>query len=201
MDPMLLMVALNQCIRFACHQYMAQVPVLKEVVRHMGAFALEASEGNPRSRYDTLFDYASQLLSAGDTVGIFPEGAKPMVHHTTPDTMGSFHRGFAHLLLRSPLPEITLLPVAIASQHESNHPGFPVRLLHWFDPSEPLFDHNGLHPMVVYHNVNVMVGAPITITAKEKQEYRGRKGAVMSRHLTQRCYGEVSRLLEQGLSV
>lgn len=200
MDPMVLMVALNQSIRFACHQYMARVPLFKDVVRHMGAFALEAHEGNPRKRYDTLFESASQLLSDGDTVGLFPEGGTPMVQYTSPDTVGIFHRGFAHLLLRSPLPDVTLLPVAIASQHESNYPGFPIRLLHWFDPTEPLFDQSGLHPMVIYHHVNVMVGRPITITATDKQGYQGRHGAAMSRQLTRHCHGEISRLLKQGLS-
>jgi 1-acyl-sn-glycerol-3-phosphate acyltransferase len=201
MDPMLLMVALNQSIHFACHQYMSQVPVLKDIVHHMGAFALEASNKRPHNRYGSLFDSASQLLSAGDTVGIFPEGGQHMVQHTPPDLLGSFHRGFAHLLLRSPLAEVTLLPVAIASRDESNHPGLPVRFLQWFDPSEPLFDHNGLHPMVVYHQVNVMVGHPLTITPKQKQQYRGRQGATLSRELTQSCYDHVDRLLARGLSL
>ncbi|MEM9447284.1 MAG: lysophospholipid acyltransferase family protein [Cyanobacteria bacterium P01_E01_bin.6] len=201
MDPMLLMVSLNQSIRFACHQYMAQVPFLKDLVRHMGGFALEATDNHPRNRHQALFDDASHFLSNGEVVGLFPEGAQPMVHHTQPDALGAFHRGFAHLLLRSPLPTVTLLPMAIASRDESNYSGLPVRFLSWFDPSEPLFDHSGLHPLVVYHQVNVMIGHPVTIAANDKAAYKGRKGVLLSRNLTQHCHEEIRSLLTRGLSL
>lgn len=204
LDPALLMVALNQPIRFACHRYMAQVPLLKTIVEQMGAFSLDVTNAageRQGSKRKALFDKASQFLSAGDVVGIFPEGAQPMVHETEPDYLGSFHRGFAHLLLRSPIPQVTILPVAIASRQESIHPAFPVRLLHWFDPSEPLFDQNGWHPLVVYHAVNVVVGTPITINADDQRGYQGKQGRILSRKLTQHCQAEVHRLLEQGLAL
>lgn len=204
LDPALLMVALDQTIRFACHRYMAQVPLLKDVVKQMGAFSLDGVDGAERttgSKRRALFEKASQFLSAGDVVGIFPEGAQPMVHQTEPDYLGAFHRGFAHLLLRSPIPQVTILPVAIASRQESTHPAFPVRLLHWFDPSEPLFDQNGWHPLVVYHAVNVMVGKPITINADDQQRYQGKQGRLLSRHLTRQCHTEVQGLLAEGLNL
>jgi len=211
MDPPLLMVALNRTIRFACHRYMAQVPFLRDVINHMGGFALDSSikpstnqkpvNKSSMSKHQTLVSKASQFLSAGDVVGIFPEGAQPMVHYTDPDALGQFHRGFAHLLLRSPIPQVTILPVAIASRRESSLAGFPVRLLQWFDPSEPLFDQNGWHPMVVYHEVNVMVGAPLTITADDQKSYQGRQGKVLSRQITQRCQEEIHGLLHQGLKL
>lgn len=204
LDPALLMVSVNQSIRFACHRYMAQVPLLRDVVTQMGAFSLdpvETAQGQRGSRRKALFETASQFLSAGDVVGIFPEGAQPMVHETPPDHLGAFHRGFAHLLLRSPVPQVTILPVAIASRQESIHPAFPVRLLHWFDPSEPLFDQNGWHPLVVYHAVNVMVGNPITINADDQQSYQGKQGRILSRKLTRHCQAEVHGLLEEGLAL
>jgi 1-acyl-sn-glycerol-3-phosphate acyltransferase len=204
LDPALLMVAVNQSIRFACHRYMAQVPLLRDVVTQMGAFSLdpvETAQGQTGSRRKALVEKASQFLSAGDVVGIFPEGAQPMVHKTEPDHLGAFHRGFAHLLLRSPIPQVTILPVAIASRQESIHPAFPVRLLHWFDPSEPLFDQNGWHPLVVYHAVNVMVGTPITVNADDQQGFQGKQGRILSRKLTQQCQTDVHHLLEQGLTL
>ncbi len=199
LDPALLMVALNQPIRFACHRYMVQVPVLSELVGHMGGFALDAPRKGDGGKTQALVEKASQFLSVGDVVGIFPEGAQPMVHQTEPDCLGRFHRGFAHLLLRSPLPEVTILPVAIASRRESTHSAFPVRLLHWFDPSEPLFDQNGWHPLVVYHTVNVMIGEPVTITASDRHGYQGRQGRILSHHVTQQCQNDVHQLLQQGL--
>ena len=41
MDPVLLTVAIDRPIRFACHHYMGQVPLLREVVRGLGCFPLE----------------------------------------------------------------------------------------------------------------------------------------------------------------
>ena len=201
MDPLLLMVALDRTIRFACHRYMAQVPVLKDVVQHMGGFALEPIGGQLGSKHRTLVDSASQLFAAGDAVGIFPEGAQPMVHCTAPDHLGAFHRGFAHLLLRSPIQTVTVLPIAIASRDESIHFAFPVRLLHWVDPSEPQFDQNGWHPVVIYHNVNVMVGHPITITVDDQQSYRGHQGRLLSCKLTRQCQDAIGHLLKQGLKL
>ena len=198
MDPFVLMATLSTPIHFACHRYMARVPVLKEMVQHMGAFSLDS---HSTRNHRVLFDQASKFLSEGQSVGIFPEGAKPMVKMTQPEHLGKFHRGFAHLLLRSPVPNITVLPVAIASREESSSPLFPLRMLHWVDPSEPAFDQEGWHPCVVYHKVNVLVGEPIRITNKRREEYSGRQAKEVVQKLSHHCQSQVGQLLKTGLQV
>lgn len=191
MDAPLLMAALERPIRFACHHYMGRVPFLREVVTRMGCFPLDS----PNQRQRSFFHQATQLLEARQTVGIFPEGANPMVQFTQPEAVGSFQRGFAHLALRAPISDLAILPVAIASHQETTNSAMPLQWLSWIDPSEPLFHDAGWHPMVVYQRVNVLVGRPIWINGSQKQDYQGRQAKAMVSDLTAHCHAEINSLL------
>ena len=195
LDPVLLTAALGRSIRFACHHYMGQVPVIREFVTTFGAFPLAA----PEHRQQHFFSQATALLQGGEMVGVFPEGAEPMVNFTQPNTVGKFQRGFAHLALRAPLRDLAVLPVAIASmEEESVRSGLPLKLLSLFDPSEPLFDRPGWHPVIVYQRVNVLIGRPYWITVDRQQQYRGKKAKVVVAELTEHCQGEIEQLLDRG---
>lgn len=194
MDAPLLMAAANRPIRFACHHYMGRVPVMREFVTRLGCFPLDA----PEQRQQSFFHQAIKLLQNQQMVGVFPEGAQPMVELTQPDRMGEFHRGFAHLALRAPIPDLAILPVAIASQAETTNSVMPLRLLNWFDPSEPLFDQPGWHPMVLYQRVNVLVGRPIWVTPAQRQAYHGKQARSLVNDLMSHCYEEISSLLCYG---
>lgn len=209
MDAPLLMTVLSQPIRFACHHYMGQVPVLREFVTALGCVPLDSA-----SQKQHFLRQASQLLQARQTVGIFPEGAQPMVQQTEPNQVGEFQRGFAHLALRtekfeqsslgpvastrSPLQNVAILPVAIAAREESVCPAIPLPLLGLFDPSEPLFRQLGWHPLVLYHQVRVLVGRPYWVTPSQRQLYRGKQGKTVVNELTQYCQTEIAHLLDQG---
>jgi 1-acyl-sn-glycerol-3-phosphate acyltransferase len=194
MDAPLLMAALNRPIRFACHHYMGQVPVMREIVAKLGCFPLEASQNIQQS----FFRQAVQLLQTQQVVGVFPEGAQPMIKRTIPDQMGDFQRGFAHLALRAPIRELAVLPVAIASQDEVIHKGIPLRVLSLFDPSEPLFAQNGWHPMVAYQRVNVLIGHPHWIRPAQQEHYQGKQAKGQVVELTHQCHAEIDDLLRQG---
>jgi 1-acyl-sn-glycerol-3-phosphate acyltransferase len=193
MDAPLLMAALNRPVRFACHHYMSQVPVLRETIQALGCFPLEAA--NQRQR--VFFQQASRFLQTHQLVGIFPEGSQPMVQPGTPNQVGTFQRGFAHLAMRSPIPKLAVLPVAISSCAESIFPGVPLPLLRFFDPSEPLFDQLGWHPLILYHQVQVLVGRPYWITPDEREKYRGKQGKAVVNELTHYCQAEIAHLLHQ----
>ena len=195
LDPVVLTAALDRSIRFACHHYMGQIPVIREVVTSFGAFPLEA----PEHRQQHFFAQATALLQTGEMVGVFPEGAEPMVNFTQPNTMGKFQRGFAHLALRAPVRDLAVLPVAIASMEEKSvRSGLPLKLLSLFDPSEPLFDRAGWHPVIVYQRVNVLIGRPYWITVDRQQQYRGKKAKAVVAELTEHCQGEIAQLLDRG---
>ena len=195
LDPVLLTAALGRSIRFACHHYMGQVPVIREFVTTFGAFPLAA----PEHRQQHFFSQATAMLQGGEMVGVFPEGAEPMVNFTQPHTVGKFQRGFAHLALRAPVRNLAVLPVAIASmEEESVRSGLPLKLLSLFDPSEPLFDRPGWHPVIVYKRVNVLVGRPYWITGDRQQQYRGKQAKAVVAELTEHCQGEIAQLLQAG---
>ena len=234
MDAPLLMTVLSQPIRFACHHYMGQVPVLREIVTALGCVPLDSA-----SQKQQFLRQAGQLLQSRQTVGIFPEGAQPMVQQTAPNQVGAFQRGFAHLALRtdksaqldrpeadgltrsprqnvavspmqdvavsprhnmavSPPRNVAILPVAIAAREESVCPAIPLPLLGLFDPSEPLFQQLGWHPLVLYHQVRVLVGRPYWVTPSQRQRYRGKQGKTVVNELTQYCQTEIAHLLDQG---
>jgi 1-acyl-sn-glycerol-3-phosphate acyltransferase len=194
MDAPVLMASVGQPIRFACHHYMSQVPILREFVTRLGCFPLdEPGQGQQR-----FFNQATQLLQAQQMVGVFPEGGKPMVKLTQADQMQKFHKGFAHLALRSPVKELAILPVAIASVEETVNSAFPLKLLSLFDPSEPLFDQPGWHPLVIYRRVNVLIGRPCWITQQEREKYHGKQAKAVVAQITQHCQTEIGQLLHQG---
>lgn len=193
MDAPILMAAVDRPVRFACHHYMGQVPLMREVVTRLGCFPLDA----PEQRQQSFFHQAIQLLQGRQAVGVFPEGAQPMVKPTMPHEVGEFHRGFAHLALRAPVPNLAVLPIAIESEAEDVNSAVPLKLLRWFDPSEPLFDQPGWHPMVVYHRVNVSIGRPLWITPSQRQDYQGKQAKTLVAQLTTHCHVEIQRLLQQ----
>ena len=194
LDALLLMAAIERPIRFACHHYMGQVPVMREVVNELGCFPLE----NSKNRQSSFFNQAIDLLQTQQAVGIFPEGTRPMVHSPEPSDVGEFHRGFAHLALRAPIADLAILPVAIAPQAETVNSAVPLKLLSFFDPSEPLFNQEGWHPLVLYQRVNMLVGHPIWISSSQRRDYQGKYAKKTAIELVDRCHSEIKTLLHQG---
>ncbi|MEY3300361.1 MAG: hypothetical protein RLZZ597_3621 [Cyanobacteriota bacterium] len=191
MDALLLMQAVNRPVRFACHHYLAQVPGLREAVQALGCLPLDPPGQGQRA----FFRRACHTLAQGGAVGIFPEGAAPMVQSTMPDHLGVFHRGFAHLALRAPVDDLLVVPVAIASRQEWNQAAIPLRWLSWFDATEPLFQQAGWHPAVVYRSVDVRIGRPIRLNAALRAHYRRKGKDALMADLTQSCQEEIATLL------
>src|SRR3712207_5147504 len=121
-----------------------------------------------------------------------------MVHSPKPCEVGEFHRGFAHLALRAPLQDFAVLPVAIASEQETVNSAIPLKVLSFFDPSEPLFNQEGWHPLVLYQRVNMLIGHPIWITSSQREDYQGRYAKKVVVDLVDRCHTDIKNLLDQG---
>ena len=194
LDVPLLMAALNRPVRFACHHYMSRVPVLREMVSAMGAFPLDA----PREWQHQFFQRSVEFLQSGQAVGIFPEGAQPMVQVKRANQLSPFHRGFAHLALAAQVRDLAILPVAIASTEEDTHRLAPLKLFNLFDPTEPLFNCGGWHSAVVYRRVHLLIGYPVWIGEVQRQHYGGRNAGPMAKQLTQSCMEQIAGLLRLG---
>jgi 1-acyl-sn-glycerol-3-phosphate acyltransferase len=194
LDAPLLMAAMNRPVRFACHYYMSRVPLLRETVTAMGAFPLDA----PHNRQKHFFRQSVNLLQSRQIVGIFPEGAQPMVQVQAANQLSPFHRGFAHLALRAPVRDLAILPVAIAPTEEKRHQLAPLKLFSLFDPSEPLFNCGGWHSVIVYRRVQLFFGHPLWIDEELQQQYRGRHGGQLAHKITQLCWDQIAGLMPQG---
>ncbi len=79
-DAPLLMMAINRPVRFVYHYYMSQVPLLQQAMMLMGAYPLEAGQG----RQASFFRKSTGFLQSHQVVGVFPEGADPMVNVKDP---------------------------------------------------------------------------------------------------------------------
>ena len=194
MDAPILIQTIPNTLRIACHHYMGQTPGVKEFVNTLGCFPLGAANNRQRD----FFVRANQLLTARQWVGLFPEGTKPMIEPTAPHEINSFHRGFAHLAWKSQVTNLAVLPIAIASLSETNYPSIPIRWLKHFDRHEPFFERQGLHPMLVYHRVHVLIGKPYFISTAQKREYKGRQAKKLATDLTTYCQDRITELLQEG---
>jgi 1-acyl-sn-glycerol-3-phosphate acyltransferase len=194
LDAPILIKTIPNTLRIACHHYMGQTPVVREIVESLGCFPL----GTAEHRQQEFFEQANYLLTSRQWVGLFPEGTKPMIEPTAPHEINPFHRGFAHLAWKTPVSNLVVLPVAIASLSETNYPSIPIRWLKQFDQNEPFFERQGLHPMLVYHRVHVLIGRPYLINPLQKQEYKGKQAKLLTRDLTNYCQDQITELLREG---
>jgi 1-acyl-sn-glycerol-3-phosphate acyltransferase len=194
MDAPLLMAASGRPINFVCHHYMTRVPGLREFVDAFGCLPLEPND-RPQHRF---FRKALRCLRQQQAIGIFPEGASSMVQMSAANELAPFHPGFAHLALSAPVDELALIPVAIASMEETVYNPLPVRMLSWFDPSEPYFQQDGWHPIVIYRRVNLLFGRPRWISRSRRQSDRPSFDKTAIEQLNADCYGEIDRLLRRG---
>jgi len=190
-DAPLLMRAIGCPVRFACHHYMSQVPLLRQITLLMGAFPLESGH----SCQSSFFRTSTNLLLSNQLVGVFPEGADPMVNVNPPHHLSTFHRGFAHLALKAPVDDLAILPVAIASTDEKQGRLAPLKWFRYFDPSEVLFQGQGWHSAVVYRHIDIAIGKPLLIDKELKSRYRGRNGAVVVSEITDNCQNQIADFL------
>ena len=194
LDAPILIKTVPNTLRIACHHYMGQTPVVREIVDSLGCFPL----GSANQRQKQFFAQANHLLTHRQWVGLFPEGTKPMIEPTSPHEINPFRRGFAHLAWKTPVANLAVLPIAIASLSETNYPSIPIQWLKQFDQDEPFFQRQGLHPMLVYHRVNVLIGRPYLINSTQKQEYKGRQAKKLAQDLTYYCQEQITELLREG---
>lgn len=188
LDPLLLTSFLNTPINFVCHRFMGNVPVLREVLQSCGGFPLS------NDWYPDLLQHSTQLLDRGKVIGIFPEGAAPMLKTPNPSSLCPFYRGFAHVALQAAVPNLQILPVAIRSRAEMQLPIVPLSLLQSIDPLEPLFKQDGWHPAVIYQEVSIRLGEPFS-SAPYRERYHGRQAGKVVKDLTATLSHQVADLL------
>ena len=192
LDAAILISSVPKSLRIPCHYYMGKTPVLREIVSRLGCFPLAEFPYRQRK----FFQQATELLTEEQWIGIFPEGTEPMLTKTNSRQVGKFYRGFVHLALRLPVANLAIVPVAISSIEETVVPTFPIRWLRLFDASEPLFDIDGLHPMVFYHQVKLLIGHPYLVARQQREQYQGKQAKQLVTKLSNYCRAEINELLQ-----
>lgn len=168
LDAPVLMVGLGRPIRFACHYYLSQVPLLREIALGLGCIPLQqGSQGQI-----PFFRQAQASLAAGISVGMFPEGAEQITRRTDPHALGRFQPGFAHLALAARVDPLPIVPVAVRVWEEWQGVEIPMAFFRWFDPTEPMFYQETGHPVVFYRRVTLKVGSPLWLTAAQRRGSR-----------------------------
>lgn len=181
LDAPALIWALRRPVHLVCHHYLAQVPVINELVRQLGGFHL----GPGGQGWSRLFAEASGYLRSGSHVAIFPEGAQLITQDSYPNQGAPFRRGFAHLALRSGIADLAVVPVAVVSRREVSGPLVPLWFLSLFDSREPTFKRPGWHPYVLYEQVEIVVGRARRLTDSEVYRYRHGEAAQVTASLTE----------------
>ncbi|MEN9202972.1 MAG: lysophospholipid acyltransferase family protein [Thermostichus sp. DG_1_6_bins_120] len=168
LDAPVLIAGLGRPIRFACHYYLSQVPLLREVALGLGCIPLR--QGSQQQIH--FFRQARASLAAGMGVGIFPEGAEQITRETSPQVVGRFQPGFAHLALVCGVAPLPIVPVAVRAWEEWRGVDIPMAFFRWFDPTEPMFHQESGHPVVFYRRVTLRVGSPLWLTQAQRQGSR-----------------------------
>jgi 1-acyl-sn-glycerol-3-phosphate acyltransferase len=159
LDAPILMVALDRPIHIACHYYLSQVPGIKDIVLQLGCLPLRQGSRNQIQ----FFRQAELIFAQGGWVGVFPEGAERIACKSSPREVGVCHAGFVHLALRSQASSLPILPVGIRVYKEKTITDIPLSFFRWFDPTEPMFQGNGFHPVLLYEEVEVCIGEPLLL--------------------------------------
>jgi 1-acyl-sn-glycerol-3-phosphate acyltransferase len=192
-DVFVLLAGLDRPIRFICHPFLARVPGVNELIQQAGGIYL--SDG----KYAQFFEQAGTYLKAGQWLGIFPEGAKPMTQRMSSDRLYPFQRGVSHLAFQSKQENLCMLPVALRSIREFSGDLIPMQFFSLLDSQEPLFKEQGWHPYVIYREVELVVGLPRYLTLEEQWNYEHGKARSMAFYLTQELEATVKNLLADRL--
>jgi 1-acyl-sn-glycerol-3-phosphate acyltransferase len=67
LDAPLLMTAISRPVRFVCHYYMSQVPLLQQAITLMGAIPLEAGQ----RRQSSFFQQSAKILQSNQVLACF----------------------------------------------------------------------------------------------------------------------------------
>ncbi|MDX2272285.1 MAG: lysophospholipid acyltransferase family protein [Cyanobacteriota bacterium] len=171
LDAPVLLAGLNRPVRLACHYYLTQVPLLRDIALGLGCIPLQQ---RPHKQIH-FFREAEATLGQAGYVGLFPEGAERIASLSSPGEIGSFQPGFAHLALASQVDPLPIVPVAIRVRQEWQAPGIPLPVFRLFDQTEPMFQGNGGHPVVIYREVHLSIAEPIWIGQADRPKDRHRR--------------------------
>lgn len=99
LDPALVVLPLKRTVRYMAWDALFRIPILGQIIRHLGAFPVDIRKGRGESAYQE----AKQILLNGEVLGIFPEGQR-----SEQGPMGELKTGTARLAIDTGAPVIPI---------------------------------------------------------------------------------------------
>ncbi|WP_092282105.1 lysophospholipid acyltransferase family protein [Caldicoprobacter faecalis] len=125
LDPILIGCVLPRQVFFIAKVELFKIPVLRTIIRHLGAFPVKRGSADL-----SAIKHSLQVLSEGKVFGIFPEGTRSKTGF-----LQSFSHGIASIAHKS---RAKVLPIAIVGQYRLFRPitvriGKPLNFDNYFD--------------------------------------------------------------------
>lgn len=156
LDPFVLAYTITRYINFAAGSHLYLVPGTRKIFELAGFFSMHIYGGKEG---DESLNMASQLLSRGELVGIFPEGIESFMRIAQVSKIADFKTGFAKVALECRVP---VIPAAIIGIKEKSFPKVPGLFI------KPFVDHpateDGIR-LISYKGIICRVGRPLDLSA------------------------------------
>jgi 1-acyl-sn-glycerol-3-phosphate acyltransferase len=117
-DAMIIAGCVRRPVRFVMYHKIYNLPLLKFISRTARAIPIAGAFEN-KALMETAFDEVDRALQDGDIVCIFPEGRL-----TADGVMNNFKSGIERIVLRTPVPVISMCLYGLWGSAFSRHKGF-----------------------------------------------------------------------------
>ena len=178
LDPVILGYCIPRYINFGAGSHLYGVPGTGKIFKLAGFFPVNIYGGKEG---DESQDVASELLSGGELVGVFPEGIESFMSINQVSKIASFKTGFVKIALKSRVP---IIPAAIVGLEEKQFPKVPGALV------TPFVNHprakDGI-TLITYRGVVCRVGKPIDLSPYYDE--------TMSKSLIDHISGKIKRIV------
>jgi len=155
LDPVVVGYSVDRFVNFAAASYSFNMPLVKQLYTWAGAFPLSIYGGEESDQNITR---ASDLLKAGELVGIFPEGVQSFFNPHRVTKIATFKTGFIKLALDTKVPIIPCTNVAGEERELPRIPGFLVSAYVKLPNAK-----EGIR-FISYRNVTCRIGRPIDLS-------------------------------------
>ena len=178
LDPMMLAYAVPRYINFGAGSHLYQIPGTGKIFKLAGFFPVNIYGG---TEGDQSQDMASELLSRGELVGIFPEGIESFMNIDHVSKIAAFKTGFVKMALDSKVP---IIPAAIVATEEKQFPKVPGMIVGPFVKHPHARD--GI-TLITYRGVKCRIGRPIDLSPYYEE--------IMSKNLIDHIAGKIKRIV------
>lgn len=156
MDPYVITARTRRVVNWVMAPFVSSIPVFGWMAEQAGAISIIKGE---EGKSEALIERMDAVLRQGRLVGIFPEGMDNFKRPVGPMTLGPFHGTFMRAVLRSRIPNLSVIPACVYSRKDASLGELKGSLMQLLDPKEKVFDED--LKLVGYQEALVVIGKAI----------------------------------------